>query len=144
MLTVAILPIHAIPLILPVLPIHSDCPGAAGSQGAHSDHPRSRSPFAAERNVDIQHAKKGLRTPQPARESARIFCPGADGGVLTGALGTQTQQVGCAAVPTGPFAHDGAHASGKRVGFDYALDCCSAIGGVGTSESAGWPKRGFA
>jgi hypothetical protein len=46
-----------------------------------------------ERNLDIQHAKECLRTPQPARESARIFCPGrADGRVLTGALGTQTQR----------------------------------------------------
>jgi hypothetical protein len=103
----------------------ADARGVVFGPRAYPDRSCSRSPLAAERYFNAQHAKERLRTTQPAGESTRIFGPARAffRGIVTGNSGGGTQEIRGRSHPAPAFRHEFPDTKCHGVCLGDAFDC---------------------
>src|SRR5262245_44364225 len=116
----------------------ADGRGSVVDAGAYPNRPCSSSPLPTKSYFKAQHAKKCLRTTQPAGEGARIFGPACASfpDIVTCKIGEDTQKIRRGSHPAATLRHQFADANCHRVQLDNAFDCGFAVRIIGTRKGA--------
>src|SRR5215471_16332476 len=116
-----------------------DVMGSVLTYGCDPDCPCSQPPLAAEDDLNLERAKRGLCPTQPASE-----CPGTpwparpdpSGPSIAANIHADLQQVGCASRPLRPVCHELAHTGRHRVAVDHVLDRVAPVVGISGFKGA--------